>query len=112
ISQSTLPTLQEIRLADGVHVIEGNTVQIPTGIADIASRILAIYAHIEVFEGETVDQYDSGITHPRPDMTFYVDVKPKSPLPQNVVVHSGDYIRFYYQLTGLPGFVPVKVDRV
>lgn len=110
INKSSLLQMKEFVLEEGIQVIEGNTVEIPTGVFDMASRILAIYAHIEVFSGETVEQYDSGITHPLPDMNFYIDAKPRAPEPRHFVANSGDRVRFYYQLTGLPGFIPVKVE--
>ena len=57
---------------------------------------------------EGLDQYDSGITHPKPDMNFYVDAKPKELEHTHFVANSGDTVQFYYQLSGMPGFVPVK----
>ncbi|WP_197707195.1 hypothetical protein [Pseudoalteromonas piscicida] len=109
IDKSSLLNMQELELADGIKVVAGNLITIPKDVADMGKRILAIYADVETFAAEGVGQYDSGITHPRPDMTFYVDAKPKEVEHTHFVASGGDTVQFYYQLSGLPGFVPVKV---
>ncbi|WP_440055529.1 hypothetical protein ACSLBF_05140 [Pseudoalteromonas sp. T1lg65] len=109
INKSSLLDMGEVELADGIKVIPANQIVLPTGIADMDQRILAIYAHIETFSQEVVGQYDSGITNPRPDMTFYVDAKPREVEHTHFVASSGDAVQFYYQLSGLTGFVPVKI---
>ncbi|CAH9059199.1 hypothetical protein PSECIP111854_02358 [Pseudoalteromonas sp. CIP111854] len=109
INKSTLLNMQELELQDGVKVIPASKIKLPSGVKDMGKRILAIYAHIDTFADEGVEQYDSGVTHPRPDMTFYIDAKPKDIEHTHFVAHSGDMVQFYYQLSGLPGFVPVKL---
>ncbi|MCE0557891.1 hypothetical protein [Motilimonas sp. E26] len=109
INKSTLFNMQELELQDGVKVIPASQVTLPVGVDDMDKRILAVYAHIDTFAQEGVGQYDSGITHPRPDMTFYIDTKPRDVEHTHFVANSGDSVQFYYQLTGLPGFVPVKI---
>ncbi|MDO6525570.1 hypothetical protein Q4519_07725 [Motilimonas sp. 1_MG-2023] len=109
INKSTLLNMQELELQDGVKVIPASQVTLPVGVDDMDKRILAVYAHIDTFAQEGVGQYDSGITHPRPDMTFYIDTKPRDVEHIHFVANSGDTVQFYYQLTGLPGFVPVKI---
>ena len=109
INKSTLLNMQELELQDGVKVIPASKIKLPTGVKDMGERILAIYAHIDTFADEGVEQYDSGVTHPRPDMTFYIDAKPRDVEHTHFVASSGDMVQFYYQLSGLPGFVPVKL---
>ncbi|MCG7534317.1 hypothetical protein [Pseudoalteromonas sp. OOF1S-7] len=109
IDKSSLLKMEEITLADEAKVIPANQIILPTDVHDMSKRILAIYAHITTFAEEQVDQYDSGITHPRPDMTFYVDTRPQDVEHTHFVANSGDTVQFYYQLSGLPGFVPTKV---
>ncbi|WP_339144976.1 hypothetical protein [Pseudoalteromonas galatheae] len=109
IDKSSLLKMQEVELANGIKVVAGNLITIPKGVVDMGERVLAIYANVETFAAEGVGQYDSGITHPRPDMTFYVDAKPKEVEHTHFVACGGDKVQFYYQLSGLPGFVPVKV---
>lgn len=108
ITKSSLLGMAEIELQSGVKVVKANKIALPTGVADMKDRILAIYAHIETYAGESVGQYDSGITHPCPDMTFYVDMQPRAMNPHDFVVSSGEKVQFYYQLTGLPGFIATK----
>ena len=109
INKSTLLNMQELELQDGVKVIPANQIVLPTGIADMSQRIFAIYADVETFAQEKVGQYDSGITHPKPDTSIYIDLKPKDIEHTHFVASSGDTVQFYYKLSGLPGFVPVKV---
>ncbi|WP_052713265.1 hypothetical protein [Pseudoalteromonas rubra] len=109
IDKSALLQMQELALEDGVRVVAANTITLPTGVEDMPERILAVYAQITTFDGEGLDQYDSGITHPKPDMSFYVDAKPRELDHMHFVANSGDTVQFYYQLSGMPGFVPVKV---
>ncbi|WP_419148722.1 hypothetical protein [Pseudoalteromonas 'SMAR'] len=109
INKSTLLNMQELELQDGIKVIPANQIVLPTGIADMSQRIFAVYADVETFAQEKVGQYDSGITHPKPDTSVYIDLKPKDIEHTHFVANSGDTVQFYYQLSGLPGFVPVKV---
>ncbi|NOU52354.1 hypothetical protein HG263_17675 [Pseudoalteromonas sp. JBTF-M23] len=109
INKSTLLNMQTLELQEGIKVIPANQITLPAGIEDMDKRILAIYAQIDTFAEEGVGQYDSGITHPRPDMSFYIDTKPRDVEHSHFVANSGDSVQFYYQLSGLPGFVPVKV---
>lgn len=109
IDKSALLEMTEIELEDDIKVVAANAVTIPTGVEDMSTRILAVYAQINTFDEEGLDQYDSGITHPKPDMSFYVDARPKELEHTHFVANSGDTVQFYYQLSGMPGFVPVKV---
>ncbi|AZZ95640.1 hypothetical protein [Pseudoalteromonas sp. R3] len=108
IDKSALLEMTEIELEDDIRVVAANTITIPTGVEDMSTRILAIYAQINTFGEEGLDQYDSGITHPKPDMNFYVDARPRELEHTHFVANSGDTVQFYYQLSGMPGFVPVK----
>jgi len=109
INKSTLLNMQELELQDGVKVIPANQITLPSNIQDMNKRVLAIYTHINTFADESIGQYDSGNTRPRPDMTFYIDVKPRDIEHTHFVANSGDTVQFYYQLTGLPGFISAKV---
>ncbi|TMP71470.1 hypothetical protein CWB76_06340 [Pseudoalteromonas sp. S1609] len=109
LNKTTLLNMQELELQNNIKVIPANQITLPTNVEDMSQRILAIYADIETFAQEGIEQYDSGITHPKPDMTFYIDTKPKDVEHTHFVANSGDTVQFYYQLSGLPGFVPVRV---
>ncbi|QPB85529.1 hypothetical protein CWC22_021195 [Pseudoalteromonas rubra] len=108
IDKSALLEMTEIELDDDIRVVAANTITIPTGVEDMSTRILAVYAQINTFGEEGLDQYDSGITHPKPDMNFYIDARPRELEHTHFVANSGDTVQFYYQLSGMPGFVPVK----
>ncbi|WP_440056927.1 hypothetical protein ACSLBF_18785 (plasmid) [Pseudoalteromonas sp. T1lg65] len=110
VNKSTLAAMETLTLGEGQQVIKGNLIQLPAGVPDMKDRILAIYAHIDTFNDEAVGQYDSGITHPKPDMHFYVDAQPKEIEHTYFTAKGGDSVLFFYQLNGLPGFVPVKVE--
>lgn len=109
INKSTLLKMEEIELEDNTRVVTANKIRLPSGVKDMSNRLFSVYAQINTFCDEFLNEYDSGITHPRPDMSFYIDAQPKVLDHQHFVVSSGDTVQFYYQLSGLPGFVPVKV---
>ena len=110
INKSNLLALEEVTLPSQVKMVKANRISLPTGIEDMKDRILAIYATLNVYSNEFIREYDSGITHPKPDMTFYVDTPPRTPQPEHFLTFSGDDVQFYYQLTGLPGFVALQAD--
>jgi len=105
VNKAMLLRSEIFELDGGIKMLQGNTVELPKDVPDMAKRILAIYSHIDTYGDAMVGQYDSGITHPKPDMTFYVDAKPKAVEHHYFEAKGGDKVSFYYQLTGLPGFV-------
>ncbi|EIL2910953.1 hypothetical protein R7M92_02080 [Vibrio sp. Vb2880] len=105
VNKAMLLKSEIFELDGGIKMLQGNTVELPKDVPDMAKRILAIYSHIDTYGDAMVGQYDSGITHPKPDMTFYVDAKPKAVEHHYFEARGGDKVSFYYQLTGLPGFV-------
>ncbi|MEA3483054.1 MAG: hypothetical protein U9R65_13985 [Pseudomonadota bacterium] len=105
VNKAMLLRSEILELDGGIKMLQGNTIELPKDVPDMAKRILAIYSHIDTYGDAMVGQYDSGITHPKPDMTFYVDAKPKAVEHHYFEAKGGDKVSFYYQLTGLPGFV-------
>ncbi|EAS76664.1 hypothetical protein ACU440_000139 [Vibrio alginolyticus] len=105
VNKAMLLRSEIFELDGGIKMLQGNTIELPKDVPDMAKRILAIYSHIDTYGDAMVGQYDSGITHPKPDMTFYVDAKPKAVEHHYFEAKGGDKVSFYYQLTGLPGFV-------
>ncbi|EGQ7841018.1 hypothetical protein QNE88_000977 [Vibrio alginolyticus] len=105
VNKAMLLRSEIFELDGGIKMLQGNTIELPKDVPDMAKRILAIYCHIDTYGDAMVGQYDSGITHPKPDMTFYVDAKPKAVEHHYFEAKGGDKVSFYYQLTGLPGFV-------
>ncbi|EHA1202225.1 hypothetical protein J4H46_10585 [Vibrio alginolyticus] len=105
VNKAMLLRSEIFELDGGIKMLQGNTIELPKDVPDMAKRILAIYSHIDTYGDAMVGQYDSGITHPKPDMTFYVNAKPKAVEHHYFEAKGGDKVSFYYQLTGLPGFV-------
>lgn len=110
LDRAGIAAAQIIDLPDGQQVVECNTLTIPANGQDYNQRILVIYSEIDTFGDGRLDQYLSGITHPRPDMSVCIDFTPRSPLPDDLLLRRGDQIRFFYRLTGLTGFMPVKAE--
>ncbi|EGQ7784187.1 hypothetical protein NB550_21045 [Vibrio parahaemolyticus] len=106
INRETLNQFNEMELGSGFRLLEAGQVQIPRNIPDIHNRILLLSVKLGVFGQENVDQYDSGITHPRPEMSVCVDFRPKAAEPDDLLVKGGDKLKFYYKLCGAPGFLP------
>ncbi|BFT32227.1 hypothetical protein D210916BOD24_34030 [Alteromonas sp. D210916BOD_24] len=107
IDKNTLLQMEKIALEDQQQVVRANALRIPEGYTDMNKRSLIICTEIETFAGEKVNQYDSGITAPYLDQSICIDFKPTAPQPDDLLVKSGDTIRFFYRLNGLPGFTPV-----
>ncbi|WP_221793382.1 hypothetical protein [Oceanobacter mangrovi] len=99
---------QVLTLADGQQVAGCNTLAIPADRDDLAQRVLVIYSEFDTFGDGRLDQYLSGITHPRPDLSVCIDFVPRSSRPDDLLLKAGDSIAFFYRLTGLTGFMPLK----
>ncbi|WP_157834701.1 hypothetical protein [Oceanospirillum beijerinckii] len=105
----TLETLKSIKLipfGENARLVECNQITIPQDIPDINKYILNLAVNIATYSTETLNEYDSGITCPVPDMSVCIDFKPKAPEPDDLLVKSGDKIKFYYKMTATPGFLP------
>lgn len=101
-----LRNLTVLPLGDSAELVECNQLLIPTGVSNIASKSLLLTVTATTFGGETIREYDSGITHPLYDSSVCVDFIPTVPEPDDLLVNSGDKLKFYYKLTGCPGFLP------
>ena len=106
VSKESLQKITPIALGNSIKLIECNQVYIPKNISDIKDKTLIISAVISVFGDEHVAEYDSGISHPLPDMSVCIDFKPTVPEPDDLLVRSGDKLKFYYKMGSLPGFLP------
>lgn len=77
VNKAMLLRSEIFELDGGIKMLQGNTIELPKDVPDMAKRILAIYSHIDTYGDAMVGQYDSGITHPNPDMTFMWMPSPK-----------------------------------
>lgn len=74
-------------------------------------KILLFCTKVNIYKGEMINEYDSGITHPLPDQSICINFTPKNDLkPEDLLVNSGDTLDFFYRMNGLPGFLVVKAD--
>lgn len=79
---------------------------------DDSDRILILCTDITVLDGLQIGEYESGITHPLPDMQVCVNFTPRDTRPGDLLVRSGDRVQFYYCMNGLPGFLPIRLEAV
>ncbi|MBB1485529.1 hypothetical protein [Oceanospirillum sediminis] len=95
-----------VSLGESIELIEGDIVTIPVDIG--SDKALLLFTTITVFNNEKISEYDSGITQPIYMPSVCMNFKPKAPQPDDLLVKSGDNIRFYYKMDATPGFLPVK----
>ena len=115
LTADSLRNLQEQTIDQFTSLIECGAVTLPELPADMEHPLLMICTKIiageqtEEFENqEVIDEYDSGITHPLPDMQVCINFVPTESKPGDLLVNSGEQLKFYYRMNGLPGFLPVR----
>lgn len=105
ITAQSLLELSEVRLDENTCLLECGTVQIPNMSWEYEQTLL-LCSRVNTWGEEWVGEYDSGITHPLPDQSVCINFIPKQEKDGDLLVKSGDGIKFYYRLNGLPGFLP------
>ncbi len=105
LNRHTLGSLIEHVIDEDTRLIQANTLSIPKLADSQAKPTLLICTQITTYREESIGEYDSGITHPLPDMQVCVNFTPKESKPGDLLVKSGDSLTFYYRLNGLPGFL-------
>lgn len=105
INRHTLRNCVERVLDKYTTLLEFGKVQIPPLPKDLPEQVLLMCTEIQVYEDEWVREYDSGITHPLPDLQVCVNFTPREVRPGDLLVKSGDTLQFFYRLNGLPGFL-------
>lgn len=88
-----------------------NAVDIPELSPSLKRQTLIIHTRIMVYENEQITEYQSGITHPLPDLQVCINFTPRDLKPGDLLVKSGDTLQFYYCLNGLPGFLPIALEN-
>jgi hypothetical protein len=101
---STLKKMKAIPFGENFNLLEGQQVQIPHS-EGLDKKALMLSATATIFNKENINEYDSGISHPKIDTSICINFKPKTPEPDDLLVNSGDRLKFYYKLTGAPGFI-------
>lgn len=105
LNLTSLRSLTEMKLDADTALIECNTLNIPQIEKNEDQQILLICTRINTYGEEYIGEYDSGITHPLPDMHVCVNFVPHDAKPGDLLVKSGDKLKFFYRLNGLPGFL-------
>ncbi|MDO6424420.1 class I SAM-dependent methyltransferase [Saccharophagus degradans] len=106
-----ISTILQTKTADKqeeTELLECGEVLIPQLPHHNDEQVLMIYTRINTYGEEWLDEYQSGITHPLPDMQICINFVPKDPKPGDLLVNAGDTLKFYYCLNGLPGFLAIK----
>ncbi|MBY4678830.1 class I SAM-dependent methyltransferase [Marinobacterium arenosum] len=106
LTLDSLRKLNVIPLGDSAELVECNQVRIPTGVSNINKQSLLLSVTATTFGQEQILEYDSGISHPLYDLSLCIDFVPQVPEPDDLLAKSGDKLKFYYKLTGTPGFLP------
>jgi len=105
LTPESLRSLKERVLDANTSLIECDEVLLPELEANMKKPLLLICTRIKIYHDEYLGEYDSGITHPLPDMHVCVNFVPNDPKPGDLLVKTGDKLKFFYRLNGLPGFL-------
>ena len=111
INLASLRSLTDIVLDVNTTLIECNTLDVPPIEKNADQQILLICTRINTYGEEYIGEYDSGITHPLPDMNVCINFEPRETRSGDLLLKSGDKLKFYYRLNGLPGFLPTWGGR-
>lgn len=96
------------KVDEHTHLVQCGTVAIPHMTQNPDKQTLMINTRVNTFGDHWLDEYESGITQPLPDLQVCVNFTPKDAQPGDLLLNSGDEITFYYCLNGLPGFLATK----
>jgi hypothetical protein len=110
LTADSLRNMQDHIIDKYTRLIDCNEVTIPPLATHKQSPILLICTEMITYGHERIGEYDSGITHPLPDTQVCINFKPYDAKPGDLLVNSGDKLKFYYRLNGLPGFMATTVE--
>ena len=103
LTPESIDTLEDRILDKYTTLIECGEILLPE--LTMKKPLLVICTQITIYNEERLGEYDSGITHPLPDMHVCVNFIPNESKPGDLLVKTGDKLKFYYRLNGLPGFL-------
>ncbi len=109
VNRHNLLQLQTLELDGGNSLVECDQVKIPDDIVDAKDYILLLTTRIKVSENCWIEEYESGISHPLPDLSVCIGFTPNVYKPSDLLATPGDSLKFYYRKLGLPGFLPTLV---
>jgi len=109
VTMTNIKKFEIQQIDEYTRLVRCAVLKIPDFAPSDEQKILLFCSRVEIYKGEVVDEYDSGITHPLPDLSICINFVPKHDLKEDdLLVKSGDTLAFYYRLNGLPGFLVTK----
>jgi hypothetical protein len=109
VNLETLRAMQIMELNENTRLVKCSTLSIPNIEDNNDKRIMLFTTNITIYEDETINEYDSGITHPLPNLDICINFIPKNDKKEtDLYVNSEDILNFYYKLVGMPGFLVTK----
>ncbi len=110
VEQANLQAMKTIQLDSYTSLLECATFEVPHFKKERDKKVLMFCSEVDIYAGEQVREYDSGITHPLPDLSVCINFIPADRKDDDLCVKSGDRIKFFYRMNGIPGFLPMKVE--
>lgn len=108
VNLETLQNMEVLELDEYTHLLKCASFTIPAFKQGEQQTIMLFTTNITIYKDEEINEYDSGITHPLPDLDICINFIPKTKKENDLYLVSGDSITFYYKLVGLPGFLVTK----
>jgi len=109
VNLDSLKNMKVIELDTNTKLIKCSTHTIPYFKENEKQYIMLFATNIHIYKNEYIDEYDSGITHPLPDLNICINFIPKNDKREtDLYIKSSDEITFYYKLIGIPGFLVTK----
>lgn len=111
INRSLATTMAPTVVDSHTQLLPCNCLQIPPLISEKPQTVI-LSSRLRLFQDLWLNEYESGITHPLPDLNICVNFTPKDAEPGDVLIKSGEHLKFYYCLNGLPGFFAAKDENL
>ncbi len=105
VTAASLRAMELELLDEFTSLVKCGCVEVPELSRHHDKQLLLICSEVQTYDLERVGEYDSGITHPLPDEQVCINFRPQNHRPGDLLVKSGDRLRFYYCINGLPGFM-------
>ncbi len=108
VNLESLKNMEIIELDENTKLIQCSTFKIPIFEDNSDKRIMLFTTNVVIYKDEILREYDSGITHPLPNLDICINFVPQEQKESDLCLKSQDTIVFYYKLVGLPGFLVTK----
>lgn len=112
VKLTTLREMKVLELDENTRLIECASYRIPALEDNEFQWIMLFTTNVVIYKDEVLNEYDTGITHPLPDLNICINFIPKNDVrPTDLYIKSGEMVSFYYKLVGLPGFLVTKGEE-